>query len=109
MKQHFYSHLVEVDTLHIALDDLDMTDDQKNEVKKLLDESIYHTVLETILMELSEEDKKIFLTHLLDDDHGKIWEFVNGRVEKIEDKIVKAAEDIKRELHGDIKGTGNKE
>jgi hypothetical protein len=105
MKKHFFSHLVAVDELHIELDNLEMSDDQKEEVKKLLDESIYHTVLEAILMELSDEDKKIFLTHLLEDDHGKIWEFVNGKVENIEDKIVKAAEDIKKELHSDIKQT----
>lgn len=109
MKNHFFSNLVEVDTLHLELDHLDMTDEQKDEVKKLLDESIYHTVLETILSELSEEDKKIFLHHLLEDDHGKIWEFVNGKVENIENKIIKAAEDIKKELHEDIKGTGNRE
>lgn len=107
MSKHFFSHLVEVDTLHVELDNLDLTEDQKEEVKKLLDESIYHTVLEAILSELSEEDKKIFLTHLIEDNHGKIWDFVNGKVENIEDKIVKAAEDIKKELHSDIKETKN--
>ena len=105
MKKHFFSHLVKVDTLHIALDELELTAEQKEEVKDLLNESIYHSVLEAILSELSEEDKKIFLTHLVTDDHGKIWEFVNGKVENIEDKIVKAAEDIKKELHSDIKET----
>lgn len=103
MPKHFFSHLVEVDTLHLELDNHDLSDEQKEEIKRLMDESIYHTVLEAILSELSEEDKKVFLTHLMDDDHGKIWEFVNGKVENIEDKIVKAAEDIKKELHSDIK------
>ncbi len=103
MKKHFFDHLVEVDELHISLDSLDMTDEQKEEVKELMSESIYHTVLEAILSELSDEDKKVFLMHLVTDDHGKIWEFVNGKVENIEDKIVKAAADIKSELHADIK------
>ena len=105
MKKHFFSHLIEVDTLHVELNNLELTDDQKVEIKKLLDESIYHTVLETILSELTEEDKKIFLTHLIADDHGKIWNFVNGKVENIEEKIIKAAEDIKKELHGDMRRT----
>lgn len=103
MKKHFFSHLIEIDTLHLELDNHDMTDDQKEEIKRLLDESIYHTVLEAILSELSEEDKRVFLSHLAEDDHGKIWEFVNGKVENIEDKIIKASEDIKKKLHSDIK------
>jgi hypothetical protein len=103
MKKHFFNHLIEVDTLHLELDNHDLSDEQKDELKKIMDESIYHTVLETILSELSEEDKKVFLTHLADDDHGKIWEFVNNKVENIEDKIIKASEDIKKKLHSDIK------
>ncbi len=103
MAKHFFSHLIEVDTLHLALDGHQLEDDQKEELKRLLDESIYHTVLETILSELSEDDKKIFLSHLMEDEHGKIWEFVNSKVENIEEKIVKASEDIKQKLHSDIK------
>ncbi len=105
MKKHFFSHLIELDSLHLELSNHSLDESQELEVKRLIDESIYHTVLETILSELSEEDKKIFLSHLVADDHGKIWEFVNGKVENIEDKIVKAAEDIKKELHQDIKST----
>lgn len=103
MPKHFFSHLVEVDALHLELDKHALTDDEKEEIKKLLDENIYHYVLEAILSELSEEDKKIFLSHLMEDEHGKIWEFVNSRVENIEEKIIKASEDIKKKLHSDIK------
>lgn len=103
MSKHFYSHLVELDTLHLELDNHELSDAQKEEIKRLLDESIYHTVLEAVLSELSEEDKKVFLSHLVDDDHGKIWEFVNGKVENIEEKIKKAADDIKEKLHEDIR------
>lgn len=80
-----------------------MVDNEKEEVKKIIDESIYHTVLDAILSELSEEDKKVFLSHLVDDDHEKIWDFVNNKVENIEDKIKKAADDITVKIHSDIK------
>lgn len=103
MSKHFFSHLVEVDTLHLELENHNLEVEEREELKKLIDESIYHTVLEAILSELSEDDKKIFLSHLVDDDHGKIWEFVNNKVENIEDKILKASEDIKKKLHSDIK------
>jgi len=103
MQKHFFSHIVKVDALNVELDNHDFTADEKDDIKKIIDESIYHTVLEAILSELSEEDKKVFLEHLVSDDHGKIWEFVNKKVENIEEKIVKAANDIKDEIHIDIK------
>ncbi len=109
MKNHFFSHLIEIDTLHIELDDMDLSEHEKEDIKKLIDESIYHTVLDAVLSELSEEDKKIFLSHLMSEEHEKIWHFVNGRVENIEDKIIRAAEDIKKELHQDIRKTKKKE
>ncbi len=103
MKKHFFSHLVEVDEIHLELEDHPLSPDEKEEVKKIIDESVYHTVLEAILSELSEEDKKIFLSHLMEDDHGKIWDFVNNRVEHIEDKIKNAADEIKVKIHKDIR------
>ena len=105
MKNHFFSHLIEIDALHVELEDMDLSDTEKEDIKKLIDESIYHTVLDAVLSELSEDDKKIFLSHLVGDEHQNIWDFVNGKVENIEEKIIKAAEDIKKELHQDIKTT----
>ena len=87
----------------MELDTHPLEDHEKEEVKKIIDESIYHTVLDAILSELSEEDKKVFLSHLVDDDHEKIWDFVNNKVENIEDKIKKAADDITVKIHSDIK------
>jgi hypothetical protein len=103
MKKHFFSHLIEVDSLEIEIDSFDLSEEQKKELKELIHESIYHTVLDAILSELPEKDKKVFLTHLVSDDNEKIWGFVNKKVLFIEDKIKKAAEDIKIELHKDIK------
>lgn len=99
MNKHFFSHLVEMNALEVEIDSFDLSTAEKKEIKKLIDESIYHSVLDAILSELSEKDKKVFLSHLADDDHTKIWEFVNKKVENIEEKIKKAAEEIKKELH----------
>lgn len=105
MKKHFFSHLVDIESLHPALSELDMTEHEREEVERLIDETVHHTVLDAVLSELSEEDKKIFLSHLDSDNHDLIWNFVNGKVDNIEEKIRKAAEDIKKELHTDIKET----
>lgn len=105
MNKHFFSHLVEVDDLHSELENLELSDEEKIHILKLIDESIHHTILDAILSELSDEDKKEFLSHLDSENHDQIWEFVNGKIDNIEDKIKQAASDIKKELHTDIKET----
>lgn len=99
----FYSHLIEVDTLEYEIDNMDLEDKQKSEIKSLIEASLHHTILDAVLSELSEDDKKKFLSHLVEDNHDKIWNLLNDKVENIEDKIKKAAEDIKKELHKDLK------
>ncbi len=106
--KHFYSHLIEVESLIIELDKLDLTEEQKIHLAGLVDSSLHHTVLDAVLSELSPADKKAFLYHLKDADHNKIWQFLNNRVDNIEEKIKKAAEDLKEEFRKDLKEAGKK-
>jgi len=46
--------------------------------------------------------KKEFLQHVTSDNHDKVWELLNNKVDHIEEKIQTAAEELKRELHKDI-------
>lgn len=102
MKQ-FYSHLIEIESIIVELDKMDLTDEQKLHLAGLIDSSLHHTVLDAVLSELSDADKQIFLNHLKEDSHSKIWQFLNEKVDNIEDKIKKAAEDLVKEMHEDIK------
>ncbi|MEK9178568.1 MAG: hypothetical protein AAB801_02195 [Patescibacteria group bacterium] len=102
MKKYFYSHIVETSEISLALGDLDMTAEERVHLLSLMESNIHHAILDTILSELSEEDKKAFLQHLTDGDHEKIWQFLNSRVEGIEEKIKKTAEDLKKEIHKDV-------
>lgn len=105
---HFYSHLVEIDTVTVKLDELDLTQEQKMHLAALVDSTIHHTVLEMILSKLSEADKKAFLAKLKDDPKDqKIMEFLNSKVEGIEDEIKKTIKELKDELHEDIKEAKN--
>lgn len=99
----FYSHLIEIESVLVELDKLDLSDEQKVHLTTLIDSSLHHTVLDAILSELSPSDKKVFLNHLKEEDHSKIWQFLNEKVDNIEDKIKKAADDLKSELHEDVK------
>jgi len=88
--KYFFSHLTEIDSIIIELDKLDLSEAQKLHLADLIDSSLYHVVLDAILAELNPDDKKVFLNHLKEDD-------------KIEDKIKSAADDLKDELHRDLK------
>ncbi len=98
----FYTHLVEVDTLIIELDKMDLSQEEKMHLTALIDSSLDHAILEAILSELNEEDKKVFLKHLALDAHDKIWDLLGNRIDNIEGKIKKAADELKQELHKDI-------
>ncbi len=102
-KLFFYSHLVEIESLIVELDKLDLSDEQRVHLASLIDSSLHHTILDAVLSELAPVDKKIFLTHLQENDHSKIWKFLNEKVENIEDKIKKTAGDLKEELKKDLK------
>lgn len=101
-KKHFYSHLIETESLIVQLDSLDLNADEKTDLISLIDSNLHHVILDTILSELSDEDKKILLHHVRYDNNDKIWELLNQRVDNIEEKIKKAAADLKKQLHKDI-------
>ena len=103
MKKHFFDHLVEIDTIHLEIEELNLEEEQEKEIKKLIEDSLYHTILDAILSELTEEDKKTFLSHIVEDNHDKIWKLLNTKIENIDEKIKQAAEAIKKEMRKDIK------
>lgn len=102
MKKHFYSHLVDIESLKIGLEEMDLSKKERSHLVEIVESSVHHAVLDAVLSELSEKDKKIFLQHLISDEHDKIWEILNKKAENIEEKIKKAAEDLKEQLHKDI-------
>lgn len=102
MSKHFYHHLVKVDSVIIELDEMDLSEEEKMHLAQLIDSNLHHTVLDAVMSELSDEDKHIFLEHLAKNDHSRIWEHLNSRVDNIEDKIKNVAEDLKKDLHKDI-------
>lgn len=103
MKKHFYNHIVSFDSLVIALNTLNLSENEKEHLLEIADSSLYHTVLDAILSELSQEDKKTFLLHVAQEDDAKIWDFLNTKVQNIETKITLAADDLTEKLHKDIK------
>lgn len=102
MKKYFYSHIVETSSISLTLSEMDMTNEERAHLSKLAESHLHHAILDTVLSELSETDKKVFLTHLSEDDHDKIWVLLKGKISGIEEKIRNAGEILKKELYKDI-------
>ena len=104
----FYSHLIEVESLVIELDQMDLTDEQKTHLATLVDSSLHHAILDAILSQLTDVDKRVFVSYLNEGTHERIWKFLNEKIDGVEEKIKKASEDLKLELHKDLKEAKNR-
>lgn len=100
---HFYNDIVEMETLIIELDTLDISPQQKQHLIKIAEDTLHHTILDLVLSELSEEDKHIFLKNHAENDHDKIWNHLKEKINNIELKIKATSELLTKELHTDLK------
>lgn len=108
--KHFYTHLIEIESVIVELDKMDLSKEEKLHLADLVDQSLHHTILDAIFSELSDADKRVFVSHLRENEHNeqsssssKIWKFLNEKIDKVEDKIKLAAKDLKEKLHKDLK------
>lgn len=100
--KYFFSHLIEIESISQSLDEIDLSNEEKLYLAKLIDSSLHHTILDVILSELSDQDKRIFVQHLNTNNHDKIWQFLNEKVDDVEVKIKKAADELKHQLNKDL-------
>lgn len=101
-KGHFYEKIIETSQISLELGDLNLTVAERKELITLVNRNIHTTVLNVVLSELPEEDKKVFLKNLSENNHKKIWQHLNLKTNNIEEKIKKSIEEVKRELLKDI-------
>ena len=102
MKKHFYTHLIEYKSISIKIHELDADEVEKKHLHELAEANLHHTILDTILSELGDDDKHVFLENVTKGDHDKIWGHLKDKVEKIEEKILTKVYNFQKELHRDI-------
>lgn len=102
MKHQFYSHIIDTDEIHQELSVLELEDEEKNELVVIMESSIHHLVMDTVLSELSEDEKKVFLLHVHKKEHENTWQFLKAKIHAVEDKIRSAVQSLVHELKGDI-------
>lgn len=103
MIRHFYTHIIETETISIELNSLNLKTAEKEHLERLVESQIHHAVVDTVLTQLPEDDKKTFLEHMHTKNYDKVWKLLHAKIEDAEEKIKKAAMDITTELLKDIK------
>ncbi len=102
MKKNFYSQLVDIEAVYFSLHALDMNEKEKQDLMVIVESSVHHLVIDTVLSELPEKDKEKFMTHLAANDDAAVWKLLRKNTKDIDKKIVKAVEELKKELRQDI-------
>lgn len=102
MAKHFYNHITSMDAFRVTLEDLELTIEEKEELLSIAEKNIHHTVLDVVLMELTGEDKKAFLLHVVAGDHERVWQLLAQKMPKAEEKIKVAVKNVTKKLHDDI-------
>jgi len=100
--KHFYSHLIEIHEIYLSISEIDLKDEERSHLLSLAEANIHATVINTVLPELSEEDKKIFLKNLVADNHEETWKHLLTKAQDIESKLSKSLQELKKELLKDI-------
>lgn len=103
MKKHFYSELVEIESIDQELNDLQFSEDEKKDLMHHVHSSIHYTVLDVVLSELPEDHKKRFVELVRENDHEKIWEHVKNNTQEIEEKIKQGIKTLVGDFLGEIK------
>lgn len=102
MKKHFYTHLIEIDTIYTELESLPMHNHEKKELIEIVHSTIHHVVIDTVMTDLPEEDKKMFLSHIHAEDHDSVWKLLKTKTHESEKKIKQAIQTLQKELLQDI-------
>lgn len=103
MQKQFYSHIIEIDTIIVKIESSNFSDAEKSSLFALVEHSLHTKILDTILAEFEkEEDKNIFLDHLVKDEHDKIWKHLGEKISGAEGKIKNAAQKLLEEFHKDL-------
>ena len=103
MIRHFYSHIIETDSIVLELETLDISKNEKSHLIEIMESSIHLSVMDSILSELPKEHRKAFLFHVNEKQHEQVWKIINGTIKDAQNMILKSAGMVKKEFLADIK------
>lgn len=100
----FYLKYIQIEQVLEELHELDLSNEERHHLASLFDSTLHNAILDEILSNLSERDKKLFIDEVnKDPQNEKLMDFLSERVENIEEKIKKVADDLVAEMHEDVR------
>ncbi|MDO8429021.1 MAG: hypothetical protein Q7S88_00125 [Candidatus Daviesbacteria bacterium] len=100
---YFYSHIIEIESVIIKLDELNLDESQKKHLASLLDSIIHHEILNLVLSKLTDSEKSVFIRKMQENPKNReLLNFLNDKSSGIEKEIKTAASDIIKDFHKDI-------
>lgn len=101
---YFYTKIIEIETITSELHSMDLSEKEKQHLFSLVESNLHHTILDEILSSLSPTDKKAFIHRLKENpEDEKIMDFLNEKIDGIEEKIKKASDDLVLEMKKDMR------
>lgn len=102
--KYFYSEIVEIESVIVELDELELSTNHKTQLTGLIDSHIHQVVLDIVLSNLDGDDKIEFLARFQSNPEDReLLDYLNQKVSGIDTEIKKAVTELKKELHKDIK------
>ncbi len=110
MTKIFYDHLINIEEVIIELDQNDISIEERSEFISIIDETLHHHILDTILSNLPFEHHENFLTkfHKAPHDPDLIIYLKQVSGPDIEEKIKTKANEVKKEIISEIKKSKKK-
>lgn len=104
----FYTKIIKIESVIEQLHNLDLSDEERIHLANLVDSSLHHIILNEVLTNLNDDDKRTFLKLLHQDPESEqLMEFLQEKIENIEEKIKKVSEELVLQMHKDIKEAKN--
>lgn len=105
MPKLFYDYLINVEEVIVELDQNEISIEERTEFISIIDETLHHHVLETILSNLPFEHHQNFLTkfHKAPHDPDLLMYLRQVSGVDIEEKIKSKASEVKKEILSEIK------
>lgn len=102
--KYFYSSFIEVESLVVRLDELQLVEDQRIHLAELIDSLVHNAVLDVILSQLDQEGKEAFLKMLEEDSQNdQVLQFLQSKIDNLEEQIQSAVMILKEEFYEDLK------
>lgn len=106
--KYFYTSLVEISDITLDLGEIELSPDERVHLISLAHANIHSSVINIVLSNLPDEEKKVFLKNLVSQNHEQTWKHLKDNVSDIEDKIKKSINSVKKELREDIQSSKTK-